>query len=175
MTLDLFWTFAAGIAVSTGGACLGVKQMLSADDRPNYPLASKRSRLIWFWLSAFLIVRGFEIVQRAASDSPVILSGFSVGAAFLVFAFFADDLYAHLTEKASARTHKAIRRLHNMARCAPKDSGLVAARKSAMENSTGGKAPPVGVVSEAMVALSLDGVRVAAPNEGPEAFTGPWQ
>lgn len=175
MSLELFWTFVAGGAVSLAGACLGIKQMLSAPDRPNYPSSGPWARFIMFWLSALLIARGVEIVVKALRPEPAVLSGFAVGSALLIFAYFSNRLYAHLTQRASARTQRLISRLHNMARCAPKDSGLVAARKSAMENSTGGKPGPVGAVPEALLGLSLDGVRVAAPNEGPEAFTGPWQ
>lgn len=159
-----------GAAFALGGICLGLQQMLSAPDRPNYPTAGPWTRFVMFWLSALLIARGLEVCVKALRAEPVALTGLGAAVAVLVFCYFSASLYSHLSQRASKRTHRLIQRLHTMARCAPKDSGVAAARRSA-----GGSNLPASVVPEALIALSLDGVRVAGPNEGPEAFTGPWQ
>lgn len=164
-----FSTITTGTCLILAGACLGVKQMLSAPDRPNYPETDPYGRFIMFWLSALVIAWGVNII--AVGDS---VSGYAAVATPFLFVHFAHRLYAHLTKRATVRTHRLIRRLHAMARCAPRE-GVVAARASAMANSTGGVPAPVSRVPEALLTLSLDGARVAGPNEGPEAFTGPWQ
>lgn len=171
MTLDMTPNLIAGAAVALGGACLGFKQMLSAPDRPNYPTTGPWARFIMFWLSAFLIARGLEIVTLSMRPDAVAMTWTAVAVSLLVSAYFGNQLYAHLTQRTSARTQKLIQRIHTMARCAPSD-GLVKARTSAAK---GVPIPAASVATEALVALSLKGVRVAAPNEGPEAFTGPWQ
>lgn len=165
----LLWTVLAGGAVSLAGVCLGLQQILSAPDRPNYPTAGPWTRLVMFWLSGLMIARGVEIVTKATAAEAYTLGGLAVTVSCLICLHFSLQLYSHLTQRASVRARAIINRLHAMARCAPKE-GVVAARKSA-----GGSDQPASVVPEALLTLTMDGVRVAAPNEGPEAFTGPWQ
>lgn len=169
--MNVLPTILAGLVVCLGGAALGIKQMLShPSDQPNYPSYGPWARFVMFWLSAFLIARGLEIVVLALRPQPLILSGFAVGASFLVSAYFANELYVHATQKTSARTQRLIGRLHAAARCAKSD-GVQAARLSALESGMG----DAKTVPDAVAALRRSGVVASAPNEGPEAFTGPWQ
>lgn len=169
-TSDLFMTVLAGAAVLVTSMALGLWQILSAPDRPNYPTSGKVKRLLMFWVSAALAYRGVEIIYLASGPEPVMSTPGQVVTACLMCGMFVTFLVDHLQHWLPARTHRNIRRIMAIAACRP-SRGLVAARASAMAHSTGEASPDPRTVKAALVELSLRGAHVAGPNAGPEAFT----
>lgn len=168
--IAVWMTILAGCMVGLGGISVGLMQMLGAPDRPNYPKIGSKMRLLMFWASGFMLARAVQIITEAQYDTPVLLGPVAIATGFLINALFIGAGAMFLQSRASVRTHNLISRLQRMARCAPSD-GVLSARLSATESGLG----TADTVPNAVASLRLAGVRVAAPNEGPEAFTGPWQ
>lgn len=171
MNSALILTLVSGAAVFVTALCLGLWQILSAPDRPNYPTSGPVKRALMFWFMAALAYRGLEIVYLALQPQPIYSTEGQVFSSILMAALFATFLVDHLLHWLPARTHRNIQRLRQLATCRPKP-GLVAARTSAMVNSTGAPCPSADVVSSALLELAMQGVSVAGPGEGPKAITG---
>lgn len=169
-TSDLFMTVLAGAAVLVTSMALGLWQILSAPDRPNYPTSGRVKRLLMFWVSAGLAYRGVEIIYLATRPDPVFSTPGQVITACLMSALFVTFLVDHLQHWLPARTHRNIRRIMAIAACRP-SKGLIAARTSAMKQSTGEPCPDANVARVALVELAMQGAQVAGPNAGPEVFT----
>ena len=169
LSLDLILTLVAGSAVLAASAALGLWQILSAPDRPNYPTSGRVKRTLMFVFMMALAYRGLEILTLAGEGTALPSPKASASVAVLMAALFVTFLVDHIRHWLPARTHQRIRQLLAIATCRP-DRDLVAARDSAMEASTGKAAPPADVVGPALAALTLQGVRLAGPKEGPEAL-----
>lgn len=160
-----------GVATLVASGALGMWQILSAPDRPNYPTSGTFKRMVMFWFAGALLYRAAETLTAAFAPEPVFSTPGQAVAAALLAVLMTTFLVDHVRHWLPAHTHARIQHLLSIARCRP-NKDLVAARTSAMTESTGEPCPSVNVVGPALVALSFDGVRVAGPNEGPEAFTG---
>lgn len=163
-------TFLSAISILLSAMMLGLWQILSAPDRPNYPTSGRFKRTMMFILVVMLSGRGVELLTSLAGPAPVLSTPFQSASSFALCALFASFLVDHLRNWLPARTHHNIQRLYRIARCsAPKTSpgarasSVIAAAATTLEN-----APPV---ETAVRDLALSGVRVSRPNEGPEAFT----
>lgn len=167
MNLDLILTALSGGLVFSAGLALGLWQILSAPDRPNYPTSGPIKRIIMFWFMASLLYRGLEISLGALKG--VYAGEGQLVSSVMVFAFFTIMLVDHLQHWLPSRTHGHIRKLLHIATCKP-SPGLVKARTRAMKASTGEPCPSAAVVSPALVELALQGVKVAGPGDGPEAI-----
>lgn len=169
MNGDLVLTFLSGAALLVTAMALGLWQILSAPDRPNYPTSGRFKRLIMFWFMASLMYRGLEIIVTATGDTPVQSTTGQVVSSLLLCALFIAFLVDHLRNWLPAKTWDRIQQLLSIARCRP-NRGLVAARTSAMVNSTGKPCPDADIVPIALAELTMQGFQVVGPNEGPEAL-----
>lgn len=171
MTNGQVWTILTGLAVMVSAVSLGLWQILSAPDRPNYPTSGRWKRMIMFIVSVAFAGRATEILTGAFGPDPVMMTPMQATSAFGVASLFTVFLVDHLRHWLPAKTWSRIQQLLAIARCRP-SKGLKAARTSAMRASTGGPCVLADVVTPALVELTMQGVRVAGPNEGPEAFSG---
>lgn len=170
MHLELFQTLLSGVAVLVAGAALGLWQILSAPDRPNYPTSGSVKRALMFSFMSALMYRGIEIVTLALDPvAPVYSTGGQVASSCLLASLMVTFLIDHLQHWLPARTHRHIQRLKAIAQCRPQPE-LIAARTSAMKASTGEPCPSANVVGPAIAELAMTGVRVVGPMEGPEAL-----
>lgn len=185
-------TLLNGAAVLVSCMALGLWQILSAPDRPNYPTSGPIKRMLMFWVCAALGFRGIEIIDKADGwttggtaiqwsgwwfttietpivyHEPLYATGGQIASSLLLAALFITFLVDHCRNWLPARTWGRIQQLLALARCRP-SKGLVDARASA---SVGFGAPPsADVVTPALIELHMQGVRVVGPNEGPEAVT----
>lgn len=167
--MNLHLTLLGGTAVIAAAVCLMFWQILSAPDRPNYPTSGPIKRSLMFTYMVMLYGRGVEILTYALDAEPVFLTDWQVAACLAQAGLFAVFLVDHLRNWLPARTHRNINRLLVIARCGS-PVGLKAARTSAMKASTGDPCPSADVVGPALVTLSLQGARVARPNESADAF-----
>ena len=168
MTPQEILTVATGTMFCGAGACIGLWQILSSPDAPNYPTSGQMKRTFMFWTMVFLLVVGVGVSQGPWLETPRYSTGQGAGLAFFLLALFGTFLVDHLRNWLPARTHARIRQLLALASCKP-PAGLEEARESA--NSTGEFIPPVSVVGPALLDLATSGVRVIGPNEGPSAVT----
>ena len=171
MNSGLTLTLVSGAAVIVTALCLGLWQILSAPDRPNFPTSGPVKRALMFWFMVALAYRGLEIGYRALQPDPVYSTEGQLVSSLLMAALFVTFLIDHLRHWLPARTHRNIQRLRQLATCRPA-RGLIAARTSAMKSSTGAPCPSADVVSPALLELALQGVSVTGPGEGPKAITG---
>ena len=154
-----------GAALLYASMVLGLWQILSAPDRPNYPTSGPAKRSIMFVYMALLAARGIEVVMSPGAMVTETQAWASATQAALFTAFLVD----HLLNWLPAKTHRNIQRLVEIASCKDRRK-LAAARAKAMRNSTGGRCADVKAVGPALVALSLEGVTVAGPDESAESF-----
>lgn len=166
---DLVLTILMGVLFCVSGVSVGLWQILSSPDQPNYPTSGAFKRTLMFWIMVAMLVCGTEVLTLASDGTGLRVTFAQVGTLLLVTAFFVTMLVDHCQHWLPARTQARIRQLRVLARCRP-SRGLVAARKSAMKASTGEPCQPASVVSPALVELTLNGSFVSGPNEGPEAF-----
>lgn len=170
MNVALALTLATGVALIGSGILLWLWQILSAPDRPNYPTSGPVKRALMFLFAAAAGYRGLEVIYLARSDAALRVSDGEIWFSLLMFGLFAAFLVDHVRHWLPEKTHQNIRRLVSVARCGPR-KGLIAARTSAMTSSTGASCPAADVVGPALAALSMQGMAVIAPNEGPSAVT----
>jgi hypothetical protein len=163
-------TMLSAIAILITAMVLGLWQILSAPDRPNYPTSGTIKRAMMFLLVVMLAGRGVELLTTLAGPYPVLSTPWQAAASFALCALFIVFLIDHCRNWLPAKTHRNIQRLYRIARCSP-SPGLKAAR--AASNKAAGVEPQgrADMASAALVELAMQGVRVAGPNEGPEAFT----
>lgn len=169
MNGELFLTLLSGAAILLTSVTLALWQILSAPDRPNYPTSGRFKRLAMFWFAAALAYRGLEVIVRAQAPVPTFSSPGQLASSLLMCALFVTFLVDHLRNWLPAKTWARIQQLLAIARCRPA-RGVVDARTSAMVNSTGAPCPSAAVVGPALVELSMQGVRVVGPGEGPEVL-----
>ena len=170
MNGDLFLTLLSGAAILVTSVTLALWQILSAPDRPNFPTSGRFKRLAMFWFSAALAYRGLEVFYRSTQPDPIFVTPGQLVSSLLMVALFVTFLIDHLRNWLPAKTWSRIQQLLSIARCRPA-KGVVAARTSAMVKSTGEPCPSAAVVGPALVELSMQGMRVIGPNEGPEVLT----
>lgn len=164
-------TILSGAAVLVSCMSLGLWQILSAPDRPNYPTSGPIKRVLMFWVCAGLGYRGVEIIDKADGLTPIYATAGQVVTSILLASLFVTFLVDHCRNWLPARTWHRIQQLLTIARCRP-SKGLVDARTSAMVNSTGEPCLSADVVTPALVELHMQGVRVVGPGEGPSALHG---
>lgn len=169
MNLAEFMTIASGVAILATSIVLGLWQILSAPDRPNYPTSGRIKRTLMFWFMAALAYRGIEILTLAGKHPPVLSTEGQWVSSFLLLALFVTFLVDHVRNWLPAKTHARIRQLVRVARCGPRKD-LIEARTSAMKNSTGAPCPAADVVGPALATLTLEGFKAVGPREGPEAL-----
>lgn len=162
-------TILSGCAILLAALFLALWQIFSAPDRPNYPTSGPIKRAIMFWFAAGLLYRGAEVLILASAAKPVFSTAGQVATSMLLSAFFGVMLVDHMRHWLPARTWQRIQQLMAIARCRPRQD-VINARTSAMVNSTGKPCPSADVVGPALAELHLQGVPVAGPMEGPEAF-----
>ena len=167
MTLPEAMTILCGLALIVAGCALGLWQILSAPDRPNYPTSGTIKRTLMFAVMVGLLGLGAEVIAGAGENvlaTPwMAVFSWALAALFIVF------LIDHVRHWLPAKTHARIRQLVRVARCGP-SQGLKDARTSAMVNSTGEPCPAADVVGPALATLAMQGVPVIGPNEKPEAI-----
>ncbi len=171
MTNGQVWTILTGMAVLTSAVTLGLWQILSAPDRPNYPTSGRIKRTIMFIVSVAFAGRATEILTGAFGPDPVTMTPMQATAAFGLAGLFVAFLVDHLRNWLPAKTWARIQQLLAIARCRPSKE-LKAARTSAMTNSTGAPCPAADVVTPALVELTMQGFTAIGPGEGPEALRG---
>ena len=163
-------TLLSAVAILISAMVLGLWQILSAPDRPNYPTSGRVKRAMMFLLVVMLAGRGVEILTSLAGPDPILSTSFQAFSSFALCGLFTAFLVDHCRNWLPARTQRNIQRMYQIARCSP-SRGLKAARKSS--NAAAGLGPhgTAHLAQPALVELALEGMRVAGPNEGPEAFT----
>lgn len=166
MTLPEAMTILCGLAVIVAGCALGLWQILSAPDRPNYPTSGPIKRGLMFLVMVGLLGRGAEIIAGARED--VLATVWMVQSSLALAALFVVFLVDHCRHWLPAKTHARIRQLVRVARCGP-SKGLKEARTSAMVNSTGAPCPAADVVGPALATLAMQGVPLVGPDATPEA------
>lgn len=169
MTIAVLLTWFAGVTLIATSIVLGLWQILSAPDRPNYPTSGRVKRAIMFVYMAALAGRGIEVLTGVQQLEPQLLSESQVLAIHIQAGLFTAFLVDHLRNWLPAKTHRNIQRLVSIASCSQR-RGLAKARKRAMSKSTGGTCPSTRVVGPALAALSLQGVNLAAPDETAESY-----
>lgn len=169
MTWDVLSTVGVGVIGVLTAFVIGLWQILSAPDRPNYPTSGRVKRVIMFWFMASTLYRSVEIIMQPFGPLPIYATGGQMASWSLQFAFFVVMLVDHLRNWLPARTHGRIKQLFAVARCRP-SKALREARASAMAASTGETPLPARVVAPALLELSLSGATVAGPCDGPEVF-----
>lgn len=169
MTGELIMTLISGTFVLIAAMALGLWQILSAPDRPNYPTSGRWKRAIMFCFMCSLAYRGLEILTLAVAPEPTFAPPGQITSSVLLCALFVAFLVDHLRNWLPAKTWSRIQQLLSIARCRPA-RGVVNARTSAMVNSTGASCPSASVVGPALVELTMQGMRVVGPNEGPEVL-----
>ncbi len=167
MSLAEALTILCGLAVIVSGCALGLWQILSAPDRPNYPTSGPIKRGLMFLVMVGLLGRGAEII--AGAQENVLATAWMVQSSLALAALFVVFLIDHCQHWLPAKTHARIRQLVRVARCGP-SQGLKDARTSAMVNSTGEPCPAADVVGPALATLAMQGVSVIGPNEKPQAI-----
>ncbi len=161
----MFVTAWCGVMIAIAGIAVGLWQILSAPDRPNYPTSGKVKRILMFWFSGSLMFRAVEIFTGLYEGTQPYLQPGAMLTTTLLAALMVTFFVDHVRHWLPARTHDRIRQLLTIARCSP-SPGLKAARESADPSSR----VPASAVSPALVDLALSGVRVVGPNGGPEAL-----
>lgn len=164
------WTLLSAVAILIASATLGLWQILSAPDRPNYPTSGKVKRFFMFAGSAIFLVRGAEMLTTLHGPRPIMSTETQAVASFVICGLFVTFLVDHCRNWLPARTQANIQRMYRIARCSP-SRGLKAARKSSNASARLGPHGTAYLAQPALVELALQGARVAGPNEGPEAFT----
>lgn len=168
MTSEQILTVCTGTMFGFAGAFMGLWQILSSPDAPNYPTSGRIKRMFMFWTMVFLLVTGVSVTQGAFLDEPRYSTPNGMLLSFFLAALFGTFLVDHLRNWLPARTHDRIRQLLALASCNPGKAVLMA-RESA---DVTGDAAPASAMGPAMVELVTAGVHVIGPNEGPEAITG---
>jgi|GEM_PF-6765055 len=163
-------TTLSAVAILISAMALGLWQILSAPDRPNYPTSGRVKRAMMFVLVVVLGGRGTEMLTSLSGPDPVLSTPFQALSSFALCGLFLAFLVDHCRNWLPARTQRNIQRLYKIARCSP-SRGLMSARQSS--NLSAGLSPQGKghLAQPALADLALRGVRVAGPNEGPEAFT----
>lgn len=169
MTVEVLLTWLAGVTLIGTSIVLGLWQILSAPDRPNYPTSGRVKRAIMFLYMAALAARGIEVLTGVQQVEPILLSESQMLAIHIQAALFTAFLVDHMRNWLPAKTHRNIQRLVAIASCSQR-RGVARARERAMSKSTGGVCPSTKVVGPALAALSLQGVTLAAPDETAESF-----
>ena len=164
-----FWTVLSGLAVLVSAIAMTLWQILSAPDRPNYPTSGRLKRTAMFIVAAAFSVRATEILFGAFAPTPLLMTPTQAISACSLATLFVIFLVDHLRRWLPAHTWRRIQQLLSIARCRPRPE-IVAARTSAMRSSTGEPCRSAAVVGPALADLHLDGFRVVAPMEGPEAL-----
>lgn len=168
MTPEELLTVCTGTMFGFAGAFMGLWQILSSPDAPNYPTSGRIKRMFMFWTMVFLLVTGVSVTQGAFLEEPRYSTPNGLLLSFFLSALFGTFLVDHLRNWLPARTHDRIRQLMALASCKP-TKGVQDARDSA---DVTGTALPASVMGPAMVELAARGMHVIGPNEGPEAVTG---
>lgn len=163
-------TFLSAVSILISAMALGLWQILSAPDRPNYPTSGRVKRAMMFLLVVMLSGRGVEILTSLAGPDPILSTPFQAMSSFALCGLFISFLVDHCRNWLPARTQANIQRMYRIARCSP-SRGLKAARKSSNASAGLGPHGKAHLAQPALVDLALQGARVAGPNEGPEAFT----
>lgn len=170
MNGDFVLTLLSGVAILVTSITLALWQILSAPDRPNYPTSGRFKRLMMFLFAGALAYRGIEVFTNLSTADPIFSTEGQVTASVLMASLFVTFLVDHLRHWLPAKTWTRIQQLLAIARCRPA-RGVVAARTSAMVSSTGAPCPDAAIVGPALVELTMQGMRVVGPNEGPEALS----
>ena len=169
MTLAYALTILCGVAAIVAAMALGLWQVLSAPDRPNYPTSGTIKRILMFWVAFGLLGRGAEIITGASQG--VLATPWMTASSIALAALFVVFLIDHLRHWLPAKTHARIQQLLRIARCRP-NRALIAARTAAMTNSTGEPCPAADVVGPALATLAMEGFTVVGPNENASALSG---
>lgn len=163
-------TLLSAVAILITSVTLGLWQILSAPDRPNYPTSGKVKRFFMFAGFALFMMRGSEMLTTLHGPNPIMSTPTQAGASFVICGLFVTFLVDHCRNWLPARTHRNIQRLYRIARCSPRKS-IQGARASAILSAAASTLENAPSVDTAVRDLALSGVRVSRPNEGPEAFT----
>lgn len=110
-------TFIAGCLVLAASGFVGLHEILSGPDRPNYPTASRHLRIAMFVWCAALFYRGAEILSGLCQPHPVLLTYGAFQAAVLLAVVHGLLLEQQLRQWLPARLHARIRRLIAVASC----------------------------------------------------------
>lgn len=123
----------AGCTLLYTSMVLGLWQILSAPDQPNYPTSGAVKRSFMFVYMAALAALGIETLN---SPHHVELSVTAVQATVLQAGLFTTFLVDHVRNWLPARTHQRIRTMIKIASCKP------AIKKA--ETQGGTKSQPIG-------------------------------
>lgn len=163
-------TVLTGVVLFVAATAVCVHQILLNPDRPNYPTADKRVRIVMFLWAAGLYYRAAEIITWP------FYGGQQASLSILYTSVMACALHVLLLEVVMrswlpARLHARIRHLLDIASCGHSEA-IRRARKRANDALWPGVAPasvsarPVG---PALAQLTLEGAHVIGPNEGLDA------
>ena len=165
----MFVTAWCAFMLLIAGTAVGLWQILSAPDRPNYPTSGTLKRILMFWFSGSLLFRAVEIFTGLYDGTQPVLNPSIALSATLLAALMTTFLVDHVRHWLPARTHDRIRQLLAIARCRPSPA-LVRARRSSDVSAGVVTITSADAVSPALVDLAMSGVRVVGPNGGPEAI-----
>ena len=169
MSVEMIQTAWVVLMLYIAGFALGLWQILSAPDRPNYPTSGGFKRFVMFWFMASLLWRATEINASLWTAEPMFSPPSQVYSSSLLCLLMVTFLVDHVRHWLPARTHDRIRQLLAIARCKPTNE-LKAAREASDKSAGVVSNVGAGAVSPALVELALQGVRVVGPNEGPEVL-----
>lgn len=167
--MDAFWTtIFAGLFVGIAAAALGLWQILSAPDRPNYPTSGRFKRLMMFACTVALAMRSATMLTGALDPKPVYVPQDTALAAFCLALLFSTFVVDHMRNWLPARTRARIQQLTAVAACRKRPRTVLA-----MTRAQGRAARVEAAVSAAAVEmLRADGVTAVGPNASVRAITG---
>lgn len=157
----------AAFAQTGSAALIGLREVLLAPDRPNYPNAERRLRLAMFVLSAALLYQGADQACKAFAAQPHLNQPASVVLATAWFACSALELERTTRQWLPARIQRRFQRLMHLASCGA--AWGVKRARTAAAGAVYGPTQPVpssSSVGTALAALLIEGATVVAPGEG---------
>ncbi|HYD26953.1 hypothetical protein [Brevundimonas sp.] len=175
--LNAWLTLLCGALCLFASACVGTHEILMSPDRPNYPTAQRRLRMLMFLWSGTLLYRGVELTTAAwaglAWGAPVLpVTPGQVSTCIMLAAVHAALLEQHLRMWLPSRLQERVRHWLHIASCG-RTRMLAEARAQSNRGLRPGVEPltaPPAVVSGALAELAMSGAVVAGPGDGPEVL-----
>lgn len=113
----LWVTIYVGVMCLAISACVGLKQILLGPYAPNYPSARPGTRLAMFVLSAFMLMRGSDLLLSVANGQAQLLAPISVLPSTGLAAYFAVQLAEILHQRLPASMWRRVDRAVQIATC----------------------------------------------------------
>lgn len=166
MDSSLVLTLFTGVLCCLTCFCVGLIEILSGPDRPNYPTARPHIRAAMFVWMVLLGYRGMEIIALALQPDPTLLTTgdmlLMVGLFLVQVCLLEQQLRSWLPASLQAR----ILRLYQLASCKNARANQRARAAANAAVLVGVPASPSSAaVGPALVRLAMEGAQVIGPNE----------